>query len=164
MRARACRFKAVDRGTVSPRLRFRSPTRPQSLEMLENRRNRRGRLSIKSEKAEANNFAPVQQEAIATESRAEGINAFSIVEAEREGRMPRGSLLPPGLRGASQHRRGLHRGEACALSGLGERPARGPFAAGRAAARSQERATANSLPPPSELLLGLRLGGRGGCC
>jgi hypothetical protein len=72
--------------------------------MLENRRNRRGRLSIKSEKAEANNFAPVQQDTLPTESRAEGINAFSIVGAEREGRMLRGSLLTPGRRGASQHR------------------------------------------------------------
>jgi hypothetical protein len=87
--------------------RFRSPTRPQSLEMLKNRRNRRGSLSIKSEKAEPNNFAAVQQEALPTESGAEGINAFSIVGAEREGRMLRGSLLTPGRRGASQHRPGL---------------------------------------------------------
>jgi hypothetical protein len=60
--------------------------------MFKDGRNRSGRLFIKSEKAEANNFAPVQQQALPTKSRAKRVNAFSIVEAERESCVLGGSL------------------------------------------------------------------------
>ena len=54
---------------------------------------------------------------------------------------------------------GKRRGEACASRRWGQ-GLRGPIGAGgRAAVRSQERATANSRPPPNQLF-GLRLGRR----